>query len=179
MNIQKHFYDNARKKDKENEESNTKESDKKIKRNEMLILMIPDYNDELFSDISEMSRFIIQYRFKATAISQRCVAALTGNEASLKQLYPEYNKKTLKYLEISTIYNEYKLILNKIKNEIKEKGYILKTDVDVYFKKDDDYNCMLPLLMKEKIEIRNVDNYIKSIYPELRELKGSNSCIFR
>lgn len=175
----KAFYDNARKKDKENEESNTKESDKKIKRNEMLILMIPDYNDELFSDISEMSRFIIQYRFKATAISQRCVAALTGNEASLKQLYPEYDKKTLKYLEISTIYNEYKLILNKIKNEIKEKGYMLKTDVDVYLKKEDDYNCMLPLLLKEKIEIRNVDNYIKSIYPELRELKGSNSCIFR
>lgn len=65
-----------------------------------------------------------------------------------------------------------------MKNEIKEKGYILKTDVDVYLKKEDDYNCMIQLLMQEKIEIKNVDNYIKSIYPELRELKGPNSYIF-
>ena len=171
----KAFYDNARKKD---EEGKAKENNKKIKTNEMLILMIPDYNQELFSDISGMSSFIIQYKFKSTAISQRCVAALTTNEASLKQVYPEYDKKTLKYLEISTIYDEYKLVLNKMKNEIKEKGYILKTDVDVYLKKEDDYNCMIQLLMQEKIEIKNVHNYIKSIYPELRELKGPNSYIF-
>lgn len=171
----KAFYDNARKKD---EEGKAKENNKKIKTNEMLILMIPDYNQEIFSDISGMSSFIIQYKFKSTAISQRCVAALTTNEASLKQVYPEYDKKTLKYLEISTIYDEYRLVLNKMKNEIKEKGYILKTDVDVYLKKEDDYNCMIQLLMQEKIEIKNVDNYIKSIYPELRELKGPNSYIF-
>lgn len=164
--------------EKKDEEGKAKENNKKIKTNEMLILMIPDYNQELFSDISGMSSFIIQYKFKSTAISQRCVAALTTNEASLKQVYPEYDKKTLKYLEISTIYDEYKLVLNKMKNEIKEKGYILKTDVDVYLKKEDDYNCMIQLLMQEKIEIKNVDNYIKSIYPELRELKGPNSYIF-
>lgn len=161
----KAYYDKAREKEKNTGEKENAKKKTNIKKNEMLLLNIPEYNDELFNAVEGNAEFLVTMGFDKESISQKSIAAMFQSESVLKCVYPDYDKKSLKYIDEAILFQEYNLILEKIINAINEKGYMLRSDLNIT---SEDYNCMINYLINENIRIKKADINDRIKFPELK-----------
>lgn len=171
--INKHSIDNLSDKTKEYYNNYDKHSGVIVKK-EMLILSIPEYTDEDFNGIDEFCSLLCEMRYKPSFISERCIAALLRDEKALKEVYPDFNKNALEYDNKSKLLGKYFHILCKIEETIKDKGYMLNTDLSKYIK-DKEYNCIISLLYENNISCVGINSEYKNKYPELKKVKSNKN----
>lgn len=159
------------------QEKNNDNTENDLNNNEFLVIHIPAYNDIEFEDILKDIEHLNKINFSFSYISESSVSSIADIEI-LKKAYPEYKMKYSKYLDLEELYKKYYRTIEFILMKIQEKGYVLRKElIDKKYVDKKRMNEILILLENENLIMITVNEKVKMLFQELKDIKGSNNKI--